>query len=61
LLDSRPGVGSIAMQQSDSDLADSEGLEEETEDEFGEGDDPFLDHAEEFEAVETEETIALDD
>ncbi len=61
LLDSRPGVGSIAMRQSESGLADSESLEEETEDEFAEGDDPFLDHAEEFEALETDETIALDD
>lgn len=61
LLDSRPGVGSIAMQQGDGDLADSEGLEEETEDEFGEGDDPFLDIEEEFEAVETEDAIALED
>lgn len=53
LLDSRPGVGSISMRESEADLADSETLEEEELDLFEEGGD--------YEAVETEDAIALEE
>lgn len=53
LLDSRPGVGSISMRESEAELADSEELEEEEMDLFDEEVD--------YEAVETEDAIALEE
>lgn len=53
LLDSRPGVGAISMRESEADLADSETLEEEEIGLFEEGGD--------YEAVETEDAIALEE
>lgn len=53
LLDSRPGVGAISMRESDADLADSETLEEEEMDLF--------DEESEYEAVETEDAIAIEE
>ena len=53
LLDARPGLGAISMRDSEAELADSEGLEEEEVVLFGEGGD--------YEAVETDEAVALED
>lgn len=53
LLDSRPGVGAISMRESEADLADSETLEEEEIDLF--------EDQEDYEAVETEDAVALED
>ena len=51
LLEKRPGLGTIAMQQSESEFDDQE---EDSQDDL-------FDFEEEFEAVETEESIALDE
>lgn len=53
LLDSRPGVGAISMRESEAELADSESLEEDDLD-------PFYDD-EGYEAVEDDESVALED
>ncbi len=53
LLDNRPGVGAISMRESEAELADSDTLEEEEIDLF-EGD-------EGYEAVEEEDSIALEE
>lgn len=53
LLEKRPGLGTIAMQASESEFEDDSD-EEEMED-------LFYDLEEEYEAAETDETIALDD
>ncbi len=53
LLDNRPGVGAISMRESEAELADSDTLEEEEIDLF-EGD-------EVYEAVEEEDSIALEE
>jgi len=53
LLDNRPGLGAISMRDSESELADSEGLEEEEIVLFGEDGD--------YEAVETDEAVALEE
>ncbi len=53
LLDNRPGLGAISMRESEAELADSEELEEEEMDLFDAEDD--------YEAVETEDAIALDE
>ena len=53
LLDNRPGLGAISMRESEAELADSEGLEEEEIVLFEDEDD--------YEAVETDDAVALDE
>ncbi|MDJ0683066.1 MAG: SMC-Scp complex subunit ScpB [Alphaproteobacteria bacterium] len=53
LLDSRPGAGAISMRESEGELAESDTLEEDVIDPFGD--------EEPYEALETEDAVALDD